>query len=152
MKSQSRLCKIAVKPPGISTMEVSWFAKASLTACVTCAVAETKHRQHMARSAEGKIGQDPDLHPPPPHRKQTTFRPTEGRNAQWRKANRRRQQQTNQHPGLVPNPPTYNPPLSSGIHLESYSPRAGYRLGAGFRGLGRQGTPHRDPQKWGATR
>ena len=25
-------------------MEVSWFAEASFPACVTCAVAETKHR------------------------------------------------------------------------------------------------------------
>ena len=40
----------------------------------------------------------------------TTFKPTEGRNVQWREANRRRQRQINQHHGLVPTPP---PPIST---------------------------------------
>ena len=35
---------------------------------------------------------------------QHTFGPTEGQTEQWREANRRRQRQTNQHHGLVPNP------------------------------------------------
>ena len=43
---------------------------------------------------------------------QNTFGPTEGRNVQWREANRRCQRQANQHHGLVPTPPPpYGPPL-----------------------------------------
>ena len=40
---------------------------------------------------------------------QNTFGPTEGRDVQWREANRRRQRQANQHHGLVPNPPSLAP-------------------------------------------
>ena len=35
----------------------------------------------------------------------STFRPTEGQNAQWREANGRRQRQTTEYRGLVPTPP-----------------------------------------------
>ena len=45
---------------------------------------------------------------------------------QWRAANRRRQRQTNQHHGLVPNPPSRHPPdpdLSGPASASSGTPK-----------------------------